>query len=130
LITGEKWWEVLNLQEDYWERKSEKYTNHCGNQANIIDLVVLRSGVNEYRNNRNFYDVEEWREYSDGRLIKKKFNDNGYGRRILAETGKKLHKEKFKSLRRVNIKQSDGDIEEALFDEDGVRLRNLQEYLD
>jgi hypothetical protein len=58
----------------------------------------LKSGFNEFKNNKNFRDMEEWREYSDGCIIKKKLNDNGYGRRIVAETGQKLHKELLKNL--------------------------------
>ena len=67
----------------------------------------MKSGFNEFKNNKNFRDIEEWREYSDGCIIKKKLNDNGYGRRIVAETGQKLHKELLKNLqkyRKFNVK--------------------------
>lgn len=68
--------------------------------ANVIDTVLLKEGVNEFRNNKNFSDVEEWREYSDGRIIKKKLHDNGHGVKIRAETGQKLHKDRLKLLHR------------------------------
>ena len=100
------------------------------NSANIIDVVLLKSGINEFRNNKNFSDVEEWKEYSDGMIIKKKINDNGYGRRIRAETGQKLHREKLKHIRRVSAKGDNGHTEEILLDEEGYRLKSLQEYLD
>jgi hypothetical protein len=93
-------------------------------------VVLLKSGYNEFRNNKDFNDVEEWKEYSDGLIIKKKINDNGHGKRIRAETGQKLHKEKLKGLRRVITKGPQGQIEEELVDEEGHRLRCLQDYLD
>ena len=108
---GEKWCEVYNIQYDYWERKATKYTNHVKNSANIIDVVLLKSGLNEFRNNKNFSDVEEWKEYSDGTIIKKKINDNGYGRRIRAETGQKLHRERLKNLKRAMMKNENGGVE-------------------
>ena len=55
--------------------------------ANVIDVVLLKSGVNEMRNNKNFFDVEEWSEFSDGRIIKKNYQDNGMGTRVRAEAG-------------------------------------------
>ena len=67
-------------------------------------MVILKSGFNEFSNNKNFSDIEEWKEYSSGLIIKKKINDNGYGKRIRAETGQKLHKERLSGIRRVQIK--------------------------
>lgn len=90
--TCEKWCEVLNIHADYWERKAERYTNYLKNQANIIDVVVLKSGYEEFKNNRNLADYEEWREYSDGRVIRKKVHDNGLGIRVKTEFGQKMHK--------------------------------------
>mmetsp|Transcript_15902 Transcript_15902/g.24515 ORF Transcript_15902/g.24515 Transcript_15902/m.24515 type:complete len:113 (+) Transcript_15902:2739-3077(+) len=98
------------------------------NAANVIDVVLLKSGINEFKNNKGFSDLEEWREYSDGRVVKKKFNDNGYGRRIIGESGQKLHAEKLKKLKRVH--GASGSIEEILVDEDGQKLRSLKDYLD
>lgn len=119
------------MEQDYWERKAQKYTNHSKNSANIIDVVLLKSGMNEFKNNRGYADIEEWKEFSDGRIIKKKLNDNGQGKKILAETGQKLHKEKMKYLKRQKGKKIEGGIgEDFLMDEDGMQLKSLQEYLD
>ena len=74
--------------------------------------------------------MEEWREYSDGRVVKKKMNDNGFGRKIMGETGKKLHVEKMKKLRRVQGVGPSGSVEEILVDEEGEKLKNLRDYLD
>ena len=49
--------------------------------------MVLKSGINEFKNNKNLTDIEEWKEYSNGLIIKKKLNDNGYGRKITSEQG-------------------------------------------
>jgi hypothetical protein len=84
--------------------------------------------MNEFKNNRKFYDVEEWKEYSDGKIIKKRLNDNGYGKTVRAETGKKLHPDKMKNLRReVGHKAHLG---EYYLNEEGLKLKSLQEYLD
>lgn len=124
-MTGEKWCEVYNSEHDYWERKSQKYTNHQKNKENIIDIVLLKSGVNEFKNNNSFCEVEEWKEYSDGRIIKKKLSDNGNGRRVKSETGQKLHKERLKKLQRANVMNMQGVPEELLLDDEGHRMKCL-----
>jgi hypothetical protein len=62
--------------------------------------VVIKSGSSEFKNNRNVIDIEEWKEYSDGRIIKKKLNEDGHGKKIRAEKGQKLHKDKLKLLKK------------------------------
>lgn len=131
LETCEKWCEVLNVHADYWERKAERYTNHIKNQANIIDVVVLKSGYQEFKNNRNLVDMEEWREYSDGRVVRKKLHDNGYGVRVKTESGQKMHKQQFeKVIKSMSQEKPSGNVlEHFLTDEDGSQLQSLQHYL-
>ena len=88
--TGEKWSEKLKEEDDYWERRSEKYTEYPKPVLKDVDRAfdellqeprVFRSGVTEFRNNRNFMRVEQWEEYIDGSLIKKIVQDDSYGRK-------------------------------------------------
>lgn len=51
---GEKWCEIYQPEGDYWEKKNHKYTNHTKNMANVIDVVIIKSGINEFRNNKGF----------------------------------------------------------------------------
>ena len=48
---------------------------------------MMRSGIVEFRNNRNFLNAEYWEEYYDGTLTKKIVNDDGYGKKLMKETG-------------------------------------------
>lgn len=41
----------------------------------------MRSGIKEFRNNRNFLNAEYWEEFYDGTLLKKVVMDNGYGKK-------------------------------------------------
>ena len=84
--------------------------------------------MNEFKNNRLFYDIEEWKEFSDGKIIKKKLSDNGYGKKVRAETGKKLHKDKMKNLKRDTSNKA--YMGEYFLNEEGLKLKSLQEYLD
>lgn len=129
--TCEKWCEVLNIHADYWERKAERYTNFIKNQANIIDVVVLKSGYQEFKNNRSLTDLEEWREYSDGRVIRKKVHDNGQGIRVKTEYGQKMHKQQYdKIMKSMSQDKPSGNIlDNFLTDEDGSQLLSLQHYL-
>jgi hypothetical protein len=54
----------------------------------------VRSGITDFRNNRNYLNAEHWEEYMDGTLIKKIINDNGYGKKIMEERGRKLNLDK------------------------------------
>ena len=51
----------------------------------------MRSGVNDFRNNRNYLYSERWEEYLDGSLSKRSVLDNGYGTRTLKDEGFKLN---------------------------------------
>ena len=94
-IRGERWMEMLKEHEDYWERKSEKYDemqvrkplenvdqafSHVLDQPNLI-----RSGLSEYKNNRNYHYAEKWDEFQDGTQIKRVVLDDGFGKRTLKE---------------------------------------------
>ena len=39
----------------------------------------MRSGISEFRNNRDYLNAEHWEEYVDGTILKKIVSDNGYG---------------------------------------------------
>ena len=55
---------------------------------------MIRSGVNEFKNNIKYLRVEEWEEYSDGRLIKKISLDDSYGKKSHEKRETKLNLEK------------------------------------
>lgn len=75
-IQGERWVELYKEEDDYWERKSEKYTEHQVRKA--VDSVdpktdpdtdetkLVRSGYSEFRNNRQYLYAEKWDEFIDG----------------------------------------------------------------
>ena len=46
---------------------------------------LVRSGMNDFRNNRNYLYSERWEEYLDGSLSKRSVLDNGYGTRTLKD---------------------------------------------
>ena len=92
---------------------------------------MLKSGYQEFKNNRNLVDMEEWREYSDGRVVRKKLHDNGYGVRVKTECGQKMHKQQFeKIIKSMSQEKPSGNVlENFLTDEDGSQLQSLQHYL-
>lgn len=102
-IKGERWMETFKEYEDYWERKSETYTEYKIREQlkcieNALETVLeqpnlIRSGFSEYRNNRNYHYGEKWDEYQDGTQHKKIILDDGFGKRTLKELGKKLNDE-------------------------------------
>lgn len=99
-LQGERWMELLKSEEDYWERKSEKYTEFqirkpLENLETVLETVLeqsnlIRSGLSEFQNNRNYLYVEKWDEFQDGTQHKKIILDDGYGKRTLKELGKRL----------------------------------------
>ena len=52
---------------------------------------MLRCGLIEYRNNKNYQYAEKWEEFADGTLQKKVVLDDGYGKRSLKHFGWKLN---------------------------------------
>lgn len=53
--------------------------------------TLIRSGITDFHNNRNFFEAEHWEEYVDGTVLKKKVHDNGYGSKTMSESGQKLN---------------------------------------
>ena len=102
-LQGERWMELFKEDDDYWERKSETYTEYQVRKPLedieiAIDTVLdqpnlIRSGLTEFRNNRNYLYAEKWDEFQDGAQHKKIILDDGYGKRTLKELGKKLKPE-------------------------------------
>lgn len=81
---------MLKEEDDYWERKSEKYTEYPKPLIKDVDRAfeelqleprMFRSGVTDFKNNRNFLRVEQWEEYDDGSLVKKIVQDDSYGKK-------------------------------------------------
>ena len=52
---------------------------------------MLRQGLSEFRNNRNYQFAERWEEHADGTLEKKVVKDDGFGKRSLKHFGWKLN---------------------------------------
>jgi len=59
-----------------------------------VKPILLKSGISDFKNNRNYLKIEQFEEYSDGTLLKKIVHDNGYGNKILEESGCKLDLDK------------------------------------
>lgn len=59
---------------------------------------MVRSGLKDYKNNRNYYYAEQWEEYIDGTLLKKMVLDNGYSEKTMEESGMKINVEKMDNL--------------------------------
>ena len=62
---GETWTELKKEEDDYWEYKSEKYTLYpkklIGSLINAVDdgaPRMIRSGLKDFKNNRNYYYAE------------------------------------------------------------------------
>jgi len=52
----------------------------------VLDApTLLRSGISDFKNNRNYLYAEHWQEYIDGGVVKKIVHDNGYGEKVLEE---------------------------------------------
>ena len=52
---------------------------------------LIRQGMNDFRNSRNFLYCEKWEEFMDGSVCKKIVHDNGFGVKTLKDKGKKLN---------------------------------------
>lgn len=72
-LQGERWMELFKEDDDYWERNSEKYTEYqvrkpLADIGTALETVLeqpnlIRSGLSEYRNNRNYLYAEKWDEF-------------------------------------------------------------------
>ena len=65
--TGENWKELFKEEDDYWERKAYRFTEYpkpiIKDYVKVLDAILdapklIRSGINEFKNNRNYLDVE------------------------------------------------------------------------
>ena len=61
----------------------------------------MRSGIKEFRNNRNFLEAEHWEEFYDGSLLKRIVKDNGYGIKSMKQSGMRLDLDKIEGVTRV-----------------------------
>ena len=101
-IQGERWTELLKEEDDYWERRSERYTEYPRQLTDIDNAIdnildapkIIRSGISDFKNNRNFFEAEQWEEYHDGTLKKNIVRDDGHGKKELEEFCEKLNMDK------------------------------------
>lgn len=62
---------------------------------------MTRSGVHDFKNNKNFMLVEAWEEYDDGTLIRKIVHDDSYGKKVLEKKVIKLDLSKLANVHMV-----------------------------
>lgn len=120
---GEKWEEMVKPQDDYWQRSSEKYEECAAKKLETEEQegpVLMRSGITEFRNNRNYLNAEHWEEFYDGSLLKKIVNDNGYGQKSMTQIGQRLDIDKLFNIKKETdengffkafVDESDGKFE-------------------
>jgi len=103
----ENWQELSKEEDNYWEYKSEKISlypkklissAHPSLEDPNEPPRMVRSGLKDFKNNRNYYYAEQWEEYIDGTLLKKMVIDNGFSEKTLEESGTKFNVEKMDSL--------------------------------
>ena len=87
----------------------------------------MRSGITEFRNNRNFLNAEHWEEYVDGTLVKKIVNDNGYGIKAMQQKGMRLDIDKIEGITKET--NEDGYLQ-AFVDQEGNRYLSLKEIME
>jgi hypothetical protein len=87
-------------EDDYWERKTERYTAYPKQLVDDIDTAIdtileapkiIRSGISDFKNNRSYFYGEQWEEFHDGRINKKIVKDDGCGTKLLEEENQKLN---------------------------------------
>lgn len=88
---------------------------------------MVRSGVQEFRNNRDFMIVEHFEEFIDGTLIKKIVEDDSYGKKILEKKGMKLNLDKIEN---VQMHTDPTGYFKHYQDSEGLKYHSLQELID
>lgn len=88
----------------------------------------MRSGINEFRNNRNFLSAEHYEEYYDGSLMKKIVNDNGYGLKKMIQTGQRLDVDKIASD--ICKKTDENGFFQCFIDTEGKQYNSLKELIE
>lgn len=133
---GERWTELYKEDDDYWERKSERYTEYAKKYINDIDNAlemidhgprIIRSGISDFKNNRNYLKAEHWEEYVDGLLKKKIVRDDGYGKKEMEEQFRKLDLEKITDIQLVTDEQG---YYMHFVDEEGNKFNSLQDLIE
>lgn len=61
---------------------------------------IIRSGISDFKNNRNYFYAEQWEEFHDGTINKKIVKDDGLGHKVLEEEHQKLNIE---TMTNINI---------------------------
>lgn len=87
----------------------------------------MRSGIVEFRNNRNFLTAEFWEEFFDGTLMKKIVSDNGYGLKTMKQTGQKLDIDK---IGKIKKETDDNKFFKCFIDEVGNKYHSLKELIE
>ena len=130
-IIGERWTEMIKESDNYWERRSERYTEYAKKLVDDLDQAIdtvleaprlIRSGISEFKNNRNFLKAEQWEEYVDGTLMKNIVHDNGFGKKTMEQQGRKLNIDK---LEKVRLVQNPEGYFKEFVDGEGNKFKSL-----
>lgn len=87
----------------------------------------MRSGIQEFRNNRNFLKSEYWEEFVDGTLMKKIVDDNGYGLKKMIQVGQRLDYEK---TGKIEKETDEKNYFKSFKDEHGNQYFSLKELIE
>ena len=125
----------MKEEDDYWEKKSEKYTeynlqkvSHTVDPRIDPDLpTIIRCGFSEFRNNRQYLYADKWEEFVDGSLHQKIIIDDGHGKRTLQEIAKKLN---LALLDNVKLLTDERGYFMCFMDEQKVEYKSLQELIE
>lgn len=88
---------------------------------------MMRSGIMEFRNNRNFLNAEYWEEYYDGSLLKKIVSDNGYGKKEMKQAGQRLDISKIEGIKKNTDEKG---YFKSFEDEEGNHYYSLKELIE
>lgn len=136
VVTGWKWSEKYKEEDDYWEKKTERYSEYPRPIADEIEQALeiviesprlLRSGLSDFKNNRNYLYAEQWEEYTDGTILKKIVHDNGYGKKVMEEQGKKLNLEQLQGVQLITDQRG---FFKGFRDEEGLEYTSLQQLME
>jgi hypothetical protein len=130
---GEKWEELLKTSDDYWQRTTEKYEEFAKKPTEEEKYplsetpLMMRSGILEFRNNRNFLNAEYWEEFFDGTLMKKVVTDNGYGLKNMKAIGQRLDISKIEGIEKVT---DENNYFKCFKDDKGNEYLSLKELIE
>lgn len=121
--------------DDYWERTSKKYEEYT-KKPTTLDAdgketeqapQLMRSGIEEFRNNRNYLSAEYWEEFYDGTLMKKIVNDNGYGTKVMKQIGQRLDIDKIEGIKKITDEKG---YFKCFKDKDGIQYTDIKELIE